>query len=246
MMRTALKNMNETKDQDDNPRHGHRQRLKQRFIKGGRTALSDYELLELFLFSVVPRRDTKPLAKLLLKRFGTISEMIAAKEEDLLNVAGVGEAIVQHFSICAAVMQQVAEEKFERRITLSNTSELRNYCRQLLVHQDIENFWVLFLNKKVQLIKSEKMQQGTITQTPVFPREIIKRAVQLSASGIILVHNHPSGDPSPSQNDVTMTHKIIEMANTMDIIVHDHFIIARDGDCSLKALRLFPSKNKKL
>lgn len=219
-----------------NPNSGHRDRLRQRFANGGVDALADYELLELFLFRAVPRRDTKPIAKALLARFGTLAGVINAPRERLTEVDGVGEAIAVDLQIIAAAAKQMTKTQIKDREILSSWSDVLAYCTASMAHEEREQFRILFLDKKNKLIADEVQQVGTVDHTPVYPREVVKRALELSATAIILLHNHPSGDPSPSKADIAMTKTITEIAATLDIVVHDHIIISKSGHASLRGL----------
>ncbi len=218
--------------------HGHRQRLRERFRSAGAAALSDYELLELVLFAAQPRRDMKPLAKALLKRFGSFAEVIHAPDRLLREVDGVGEACVDQLRLIAAAATRVTRGELKQRTLLSSWNEVIDYCRTSMAFADKEQFRILFLDKRNQLIADEVQQTGTVDHTPVYPREVIKRALELSATAIILVHNHPSGDPSPSQADVRMTKAIVDIAAPLGIAVHDHIIVGRNGHASLKGMKL--------
>jgi len=217
---------------------GHRERLRTRFLKGGAEAMPDYELLELTLFAAIPRRDTKPLAKALLKRFGSFAEVIAAPRERLLEIPGVGESVASQLKIVEAAAQRLARTKVLGRPALSSWAALLDYCTAAMARCETEEFRVLFLDRKNHLIADEVQNRGTVDHTPVYPREIIKRALELSASSIILVHNHPSGDPTPSKTDIAMTREIAGAAKALSIAVHDHLVIGRAGHASFKSLGL--------
>jgi DNA repair protein RadC len=218
--------------------HGHRERLRERFRAAGPDALSDYELLELALFAALPRRDTKPLAKALLKKFGSFAEVVHAPENLLREVDGIGDASVTQLKLLAAAADRIAKGEIKRNVALASWNDVVAYCRSSMAFADKEQFRILFLDKRNQLIADEVQQTGTIDHTPVYPREVIKRALELSASALILVHNHPSGDPSPSQADVQMTKAIIAIANPLGISLHDHIIVGKGGHASLKGMRL--------
>jgi DNA repair protein RadC len=218
--------------------HGHRERLRERFYGAGPDALSDYELLEMALFPALPRRDTKPLAKALLKKFGSFAEVIHASETRLREVDGIGDASITQLKLMAAAASRVAKGEIRRSIALSSWNEVINYCRTGMAFADKEQFRILFLDKRNQLISDEVQQTGTVDHTPVYPREVIKRALELSATALILVHNHPSGDPTPSQADIQMTKAIVDIANPLGISVHDHIIVGKNGHTSLKGMRL--------
>jgi DNA repair protein RadC len=218
--------------------HGHRERLRDRFRRAGANALSDYELLELLLFSAQPRLDVKPLAKALLEKFGSFAEVIAAPESRLLEVKGLGDASVTQLRLVQAVAARMMHGALKDRPVLSSWSGVLDYCRAAQAFADREQFRVLFLDKRNQLIADEVQQTGTVDHTPVYPREVVKRALELSATAIILVHNHPSGDPTPSRADVQMTKEIVTVAGPLGIEVHDHIIVGKAGHASLKALKL--------
>lgn len=217
---------------------GHRERLRERFRSGGGEALPDYELLELVLFRAVPRADVKPLAKKLVERFGSFAEVIAAPPARLREFKGVGEAIITEFQLIGAAVQRVTRAQMRARPVLSSWSAVIAHCRASMAFADREQFRVLFLDKRNQLILDEVQQSGTVDHTPVYPREVVKRALEVSASAVILVHNHPSGDPTPSSADISMTKTIIDVAKPFGIEVHDHIIVGKDGHASLKGLRL--------
>jgi len=218
--------------------HGHRERLRARFRQGGPGAVSDYELLELVLFRAIPQRDIKPLAKALIERFGSFAEVIAAPAERLAEVRGLGEASITELKIVQAAAQRFAQGEVRKRPVLSSWASVIGYCRTTMAFADKEQFRILFLDKRNQLIMDEVQQTGTVDHTPVYPREVVKRALELSATAIILVHNHPSGDPTPSQADIRMTQAIVEVARPLGIAVHDHIIVGREGHASLKGLKL--------
>ena len=217
---------------------GHRERLRARFIKGGANAMPDYELLELTLFAALPRRDTKPLAKALLARFGSFAEVIAAPRARLMEVKGVGEGVANHLKIVEAAAQRLAKTSVIGRPALSSWTALLDYCTTAMARCATEEFRVLFLDRKNVLIADEVQNRGTVDHTPVYPREIVKRALELSASAVILVHNHPSGDPTPSKADILMTREIVAAAKALGIAVHDHLVIGRSGHASFKSLGL--------
>ena len=217
---------------------GHRDRLRDRFELGP-DALPDYELLELMLFRMMPRRDTKPIAKALIRRFGSLAEVLAAGTERLMEVDGVGPTIARDLKIYEAVAQRAARAKLEGRSLLASVETVVDYCRTRSAFIDREEFRVLFLNKKNGLIADERLGLGTVDHAPVYPREVMRRALELGAANLILVHNHPSGDPTPSPEDVKLTLQIAALAATMSVVVHDHLIIGRQGHSSLKSLRLF-------
>ena len=218
--------------------HGHRERLRDRFRDAGADALSDYELLELVLFRALPRRDVKPLAKTLIGRFGSFAEVVHAPEARLRETSGLGDAAVTELKLIAATASRVAKGQLKQRTVLSSWSAVIDYCRTAMAFADKEQFRILFLDKRNQLIADELQQVGTVDHTPVYPREVVKRALELSATAIILVHNHPSGDPTPSTADIQMTKSIVAISGPLGISVHDHIIVGKNGHASLKGLRL--------
>ena len=217
---------------------GHRERLRARFREAGPEALADYEMLELVLFRAIPQRDVKPLAKALLARFGSFAEVIAAPAERLKETEGLGDAAVTEFKIVQAAAQRFAKGAVKKRPVLSSWSSVLEYCRAAQAFAEKEHFRILFLDKRNQLIADEVQQSGTVDHTPVYPREVVKRALELSATAIILVHNHPSGDPTPSRADIQMTQAIVEVAKPLGINVYDHIIVGKEGHASLKGLKL--------
>jgi DNA repair protein RadC len=223
---------------DDPHFHGHRARLRKRFLEGGAEALADYELLELILFLAHPRRDVKPLAKILIERFGSFAGAIAAEPDALSRLDDVGETTVAALkSIQAAAVRLTREHVMERPV-IAAWDQLLAYCRAQLAHDQAERFHVLFLDAKNALIRDERQSKGTIDHTPVYPREVVKRALELGAAALILVHNHPSGDPTPSESDIAMTRDVVRAANALGIEIHDHLIIGRNGHASLRSLGL--------
>jgi DNA repair protein RadC len=218
--------------------HGHRERLRGRFHDAGPDALSDYELLEMVLFTAKAQGDVKPLAKTLLKKFGSFAEVIHAPEMRLREVRGVGDRTVTELKLIAAAASRISKGQLQQRTLLSSWNDVIDYCRTSMAFADKEQFRILFLDKRNQLISDEVQQTGTVDHTPVYPREVIKRALELSATAVILVHNHPSGDPTPSQADIQMTRAIIDIAAPLGISVHDHIIVGKNGHASMKGLRL--------
>lgn len=218
--------------------HGHRERLRERFRSAGADALSDYELLEMVLFRALPRRDVKPLAKSLIAKFGSFAEVIHAPETRLRETDGLGEAAITEIKLVAAAANRVARGKLRERMLLSSWASVIEYCRTAMAFAEKEQFRILFLDKRNQLIADEVQQVGTVDHTPVYPREVVKRALELSATAVILVHNHPSGDPTPSQADIQMTKSVIEVAKPLGIAVHDHIIVGKNGHASLKGMKL--------
>ena len=218
--------------------HGHRKRLRERFREAGAEALSDYELLELVLFRALPRRDVKPIAKDLIATFGSFPEVISAPTTRLAEVAGMGAVAITELKIVHASAMRLTRGQVRKRPVLSSWSSVIDYCRTTMAFAEKEQFRVLFLDKRNQLIVDELQQTGTIDHTPVYQREVVKRALELSATALILVHNHPSGDPTPSHADIEMTRTIVEVAKPLGIAVHDHIIVGRDGHTSFKGLKL--------
>jgi DNA repair protein RadC len=207
-------------------------------MKGGADALPDYELLELVLFGALPRRDTKDLAKRLLARFGSFAEVINAPEARLAEVKDVGDAVIAELKLVRAAALRLMRSELVERPVLSSWAQVLHYCRAAMGFEAREQFRILFLDKKNGLIADEVQQEGTVDHTPVYVREVVKRALELSATAIVLVHNHPSGDPTPSRADIEMTRQIVEAAKPLGLVVHDHIIVARQGHVSFKALRL--------
>ncbi|MFN3671026.1 MAG: RadC family protein [Bosea sp. (in: a-proteobacteria)] len=217
---------------------GHRDRLRARFAEAGADALPDYELLELLLFRSIPQRDVKPLAKELVQRFGSFAEVLGAPVSRLTEVKGVGDGVAQDLKIVEAAMLRMARGAIAKRPLLSSWSSVIDYCRMAMAFAEREQFRILFLDKKNLLIADEVQQTGTVDHTPVYPREVVRRALELSATALILVHNHPSGDPSPSAADIRMTRELVEIAKPLGIVIHDHVIVGRDGHASFKGLSL--------
>lgn len=221
------------------PHHlGHRERLRARAVAGGLGVLPDYELLELMLFRSIPKKDVKPLAKALLARFGSLATVFAASQADLKSVAGVGEAVALDLRLTHEALLRAGRETVAKRTVISSWSALLAYVRAALAHEPREQFRVLFLDKKNQLIADEVMNHGTVDHAPVYPREVMRRALELSSSAVILLHNHPSGDPSPSSADIEITRQVINAGRALNIAVHDHLVVGRDGVASFKALGL--------
>ena len=222
----------------DTTRIGHRKRLRERLRRGGHMALHDYELLELILFRALPRRDVKPLARNLLDRFGDLSGVLSATDARLLEVTGIGQEVITEFRLIEAVALNFRQSRIMQKPALANWNQMINYCRTKIAEKNREEFHVLFLDKKNHIIADELMGSGTVDHAPVYPREVIKRALELSASALILVHNHPSGDPTPSKADIDMTNKLYALASQYNIVVHDHLIIGRVDEVSFKNLGL--------
>lgn len=226
------------KETANNENKGHRERLRERYFETNGVGFPDYEYLELLLFRSIPRADTKPLAKALLNRFGSLADVLGADINLLQEVPGCGRAVARDLKILSGISERVNRAELRKRDIFSSWDKVLAYCKAALAHETREQFRVLFLDKKNGLIADEIQQIGTVDHTPVYPREVVKRALQLSASALILVHNHPSGDPSPSREDISMTHMVRDVANALGITVHDHIIIARNGYTSFRAQKL--------
>lgn len=218
--------------------HGHRERLRAKYRDIGDVALADYELLELLLFRLIPRRDTKPIAKALITRFGTLGGVLGAPPALLQEVSGVGEAVALDLKLVASVSQRMLKSEIRNKQVLGSWSSVIDYCHAAMAYETREQFRILFLDKRNVLIADEVQGYGTVDHTPVYPRELVRRALELSSTAIILVHNHPSGDPTPSKADIDMTKTIIDTAKPLGIVVHDHIIIGKDGHVSFRGLRL--------
>lgn len=213
----------------------HRARLRTRFREGGAAALPDYELLELVLFRAIPRQDVKPLARLLIETFGDYNRALSASPSQLGQVKGVGEAVITELKIVEAAAQRLARAKVMERHVMSGWQALLDYCHTVMAHRDTEQFRVLYLDRKNVLIADEEQARGTVDHVPVYPREVVKRALELNASALILVHNHPSGDPTPSQEDIAMTAQIDSAAQTLGLTLHDHIIIGKSRETSFRS-----------
>ncbi len=218
--------------------HGHRERLRRRMLDKGVEALSDLEVLEYLLFGARPRGDTKPLAKTLVKRFGSLAGVLGASRQELASVEGLGEASIAALKVVPEAARRLALEEASERPVIASWDKLLAYCRIAMGHEKVEQFRLLFLDKKNRLIADELQQKGTVDHTPVYPREVIKRALELGASALILVHNHPSGDATPSKADIEMTREVQEAATKLGISVHDHIVISKSGHNSFKSLGL--------
>ncbi|UGX87205.1 RadC family protein [Phyllobacterium meliloti] len=218
---------------------GHRERMKERFLKVGHQGLADYEMLEVLLYRSIRQGDTKPLAKALLARFGSLAQVLGAPDHLLQEVKGCGPVVAFDLKLIAAFTHRIIRSDMNQRTVLGSWGKLIDYCTAAMAHEQREQLRILFLDKRNTLIADEVQQVGTIDHTPVYPREVITRALQLSASAIILVHNHPSGDPTPSKADIEMTKTIANIGSQMGIVVHDHIIIGRNGHASLKGMKLF-------
>ncbi|MDZ4312296.1 MAG: DNA repair protein RadC [Cypionkella sp.] len=213
----------------------HRKRLRTRFMEGGAAAMPDYELLELLLFRAIPRQDVKPLARELLETFGDFNRVVTAVPARLMMVKGVGEAVVQELKIVEAAAQRMMRARVMNRPLLSSWDALLDYCHTAMAHRETEQFRILFLDRKNVLIADEEQAKGTVDHVPVYPREVVKRGLELNASALILVHNHPSGDPTPSQADITMTLQVQEAAQVLGITLHDHLIIGKSRELSFRS-----------
>ncbi|MBL4693169.1 MAG: DNA repair protein RadC [Magnetovibrio sp.] len=238
MAKTSDANTQSDKRHPDKPHYsGHRKRLRERFLKAS-SDLADYELIELLLFAAMPRRDVKPIAKALLAKFGSFAAVLHAKEKALCEINGIGQtAAVSLLAVREASIRLLQIDATKQPI-LSNWQSLMDYCRAAMGHNTIEQFRIMFLNRKNMLIGDELQQQGTVDHTPVYPREVIKRALDLGASALILVHNHPSGDPSPSRADIEMTKEIQAAGEKLGIEIHDHIVVSKSGNTSFKSLGL--------
>lgn len=219
-------------------RAGHRERLRSRFRSAGADAVADYELIEMVLFRVFPRGDTKPIAKRLLERFGSFADVINAPANRLMEVEGVGERAVEELKLVRAAALRLMRGEIRGRAVLGTWNAVLDYCRAAQGFDERECFRILFLDKKNQLIADEVQQEGTVDHTPVYVREVVKRALELASSALILVHNHPSGDPTPSRADIDMTRMIVAAAKPLGVTIHDHIIVGRTGHASLKSLKL--------
>jgi len=213
----------------------HRKRLRERFLAGGADALPDYELLELVLFRAIPRQDVKPLARLLLDTFGDFNRTLSAPIPRLAEVSGVGDAVICELKLVEAAAHRLSRARVMQRPVVSSWDALLDYCHTAMAHQDIEQFRVLYLDRKNTLIADEAQARGTVDHVPVYPREVVKRALELNASALILVHNHPSGDPTPSEADINMTQQIYRAAEALSVTLHDHLIIGKSREISFRA-----------
>jgi DNA repair protein RadC len=217
---------------------GHRERLRRRVLDRGGNALSDYEVIEFLLFGARPRGDMKPLAKDLMKRFGSLAAVLSAEPDKLARVPGMGESSVAVCKIVQEAARRLALEEAQQGTVISSWDNLISYCRIVMSHEKVEQFRLLFLDKKNKLIADELQQKGTVDHTPVYIREVVKRALELGATALILVHNHPSGDPTPSHADIELTSEIRSAAEKLGITIHDHVIIAKSGHTSFRSLGL--------
>ena len=213
----------------------HRKRLRARFTEGGAAAMPDYELLELLLFRALPRQDVKPLARRLIDRFGDFGRVVSAAPLRLMEVEGVGEAVVQELKITEAAALRLARAKVMQRPVLSSWDALLDYCHTAMAHRETEQFRVLYLDRRNVLIADEEQARGTVDHVPVYPREVIRRALEINASALILVHNHPSGDPTPSEADIAMTEQIRQAGALLGLVLHDHLVIGKSREVSFRA-----------
>ncbi|MFP3942299.1 MAG: RadC family protein [Alphaproteobacteria bacterium] len=234
----AAKQKSASRKAGEDHRKGHRQRLRERFRRAGTDGLQEYELLELLLFRAIPQKDVKDLAKDLLAHFGGFAEVISAPRERLVEIKGMGEAAADEFKIVQAAAQKLVRTQAQKRPVISSWQAVVDHCTAAMAHEKEEQFRVLFLDRKNVLIADEVQQRGTIDHTPVYPREVVRRALELRASAIILVHNHPSGDPTPSRADVDMTKEIIAAAKALHINVHDHLVVGKGMTASFRGLGL--------
>ncbi|KIC10323.1 hypothetical protein RA19_11430 [Leisingera sp. ANG-M1] len=213
----------------------HRSRLRDRFMTGGAAAMPDYELLELVLFRSIPRRDVKPLARQLLDTFGDFNRVVTASPERLATVKGIGDAVITDLKVLEAAAHRMARARVMQRQVISSWDALLDYCHTTMAHRETEQFRILFLDRKNVLIADEEQARGTVDHVPVYPREVAKRALELNASALILVHNHPSGDPTPSDSDISMTEQIQVALTALGITLHDHLIIGKSTELSFRA-----------
>ena len=213
----------------------HRRRLRDRFLAGGADPMPDYELLELVLFRAIPRQDVKPLARALIERFGDFNGVVSAPRERLAETPGVGPSVICELKVVEAAAQRLARVRVIGRPAISSWDALLDYCRTAMAHRETEEFRVLYLDRKNVLVADEAQGRGTVDHVPVYPREVVKRALELNASALILVHNHPSGDPTPSQADIAMTERIRAAAEALSITLHDHLVIGRAREVSFRA-----------
>lgn len=213
---------------------GHRARLRRRFLEAGPGALADYELLELMLFGAHPRGDVKPLAKQLLLRFGNVAEVIAAPVDRLSATPGMGAASIAALKAAHAAAAHLLAVPLHSRPVLSGKPALLDYCRAVMAFETVETARVFYLDRKNRLLADEAQSRGSVDHAPLYPRELVKRALELGASALIVVHNHPSGDPTPSPADITATHQLRDAAAALGLVLHDHLIVARSGHTSLR------------
>lgn len=217
----------------------HRKRLRDRFMLGGANAVPDYELLELILFRAIPRQDVKPLARELIDTFGDFNRVLSAPVSQLTRISGVGDSVAVELKVIEAAAHRLARARVMQRHVVSSWAALLDYCHTVMAHREVEQFRILYLDTKNVLIADEEQAKGTVDHVPVYPREVVKRALELNAASLILVHNHPSGDPTPSDMDIAMTRKIADAAQSLNITVHDHLIIGKSCETSFRAMGLF-------
>ncbi len=213
----------------------HRKRLRERFMAGGSAAMPDYELLELVLFRSIPRQDVKPLARALMDTFGDFNRVLTAPEERLRQIKGVGDTVITDLKLLEACAHRMARARVMQRHVISGWDALLDYCHTTMAHRETEQFRVFFLDRKNVLIADEEQAKGTVDHVPVYPREVVKRALELNASALILVHNHPSGDPTPSQSDIDMTNRIQDACTALGLTLHDHLIIGKSNELSFRS-----------
>ncbi len=213
----------------------HRKRLRERFMSGGSAAMPDYELLELVLFRSIPRQDVKPLARALMDAFGDFNRVLTAPEERLRQIKGVGDTVITDLKILEACAHRMARARVMQRHVISGWDALLDYCHTTMAHRETEQFRVFYLDRKNVLIADEEQAKGTVDHVPVYPREVAKRALELNASALIVVHNHPSGDPTPSQSDIDMTNRIQDACTALGLTLHDHLIIGKSTELSFRA-----------
>jgi DNA repair protein RadC len=216
----------------------HRKRLRERFEAGGAAALPDYELLELLLFRSLPRCDVKPVAHRLIETFGDFNRVLAAPVTRLMDVRGVGESVALDLKIVEAAAHRQARARVLHRPVISSWDAVLDYCHTVMSHREAEHFRILFLDRKNILIADEEQARGTVDHVPVYPREVVKRALELNASALILVHNHPSGDPTPSDSDIAMTRQIQAAADALGITLHDHIVVGKSREQSFRSAGL--------
>ena len=222
----------------EKPQHaGHRDRLRARFLNAP-DSLPDYELLELLLFMAIPRKDVKPIAKALIDRFKNLNGVLNASLNDLQGIKGISETTAIGIKTTQAAGLRLLKQNIMERPILNSWQRLIEYVEAAMANENKEHFRIIFLNKKNEIIADEVQQSGTVDHTPAYPREIMKRSLEVGATAIILVHNHPSGDPTPSKADVTLTKQVIKAAEPFDILIHDHLIVSRNGTQSFKTLGL--------
>lgn len=213
----------------------HRKRLRDRFMSGGSAAMPDYELLELVLFRSIPRQDVKPLARALMDTFGDFNRVLTAPVERLRRIKGVGNSVITDLKILEACAHRMARARVMQRHVISGWDALLDYCHTTMAHRETEQFRVFYLDRKNVLIADEEQAKGTVDHVPVYPREVAKRALELNASALIVVHNHPSGDPTPSQSDIDMTNRIQDACMALGLTLHDHLIIGKSTELSFRS-----------